>query len=181
MQLALIGFAEVEMLCTGKDQTPISIRHWQVNVEAMRGRHDVRNGSHRGLCCRCVDDHLDLVITQGETLFDAESVLDGWRDRHNDAFNDLVFSGLDVAGARTMRASIVIGPQTIVVQKCMFWLKIGVQRDAMCAQIIAEVINVDVAAVSEIHHVTKKYSSKSRVAQELVAKRLCHTRLRALE
>ena len=50
VQLFLIGFAEVEMLCTGKDQTPVSIRHGQVNVEAMRGRYYIRDGSHRGLC-----------------------------------------------------------------------------------------------------------------------------------
>ena len=77
LQLVLIGFAETKMLCTGEYQSLVSSRYGKINVEAMRRRDDVREGSHRGSCCRCVDDHVDLVITVRETLFDAESVLYG--------------------------------------------------------------------------------------------------------
>ena len=77
LQLVLIGFTEAKMLCTGEYQSPVSSRDRKVNVEAMRRCNDVGEGSHRGSCCRCVDDHVDLVVTVRETLFDAESVLYG--------------------------------------------------------------------------------------------------------
>ena len=120
----------------------------------MHGRYDIREGSHRGLCCRCVDDHVNLFVSVRAALFDAESVADGWRDCHDDALDMMVRSGLDVAGARTMRIGVVIRPKTKVVQKCMLSAQFGVQPDAMCVQVVTEVGDVEVAAVGEVEHVT---------------------------
>ena len=154
MQLLLIGFAEVKVLCTGKNQTPVSSGYGQVNVEAMLGRYNVREGSHRGLCCGCVNDYVDLCVPMRETLLEAESVLYGWRDRHEYAFDVLARSGFDVTCACTMRSRVVVGPQTKVVQKCMLSAQFGVERHAMCAHVIVEVVDVDVAAVGEVEHDT---------------------------
>ena len=74
LQLVLIGFAEAKMLCTGEYQSPVLSRYGKINFEAMSRCNDVGEGPHRGSCCRCVDDHVDLVITQGETLLEAENV-----------------------------------------------------------------------------------------------------------
>ena len=150
----LIGFAEVEVPCSVENQTPVSIRDGKVNVAAMRGRHDIREGSHRGLCCRCVDDYVNLFVSVRAALFDAESVANGWRDCHDDAFNAMVRSGLDVASAREMSVGVVIGPKTKVVQECMLSAQFGVQRDAMCVQVVAEVREVEIGAVGEVEHVT---------------------------
>ncbi len=107
--------------------------------------------------------------------------MNGWRDCHDDALDVMVKSGLDVASARTMATGEVVRPQTKVVQKCKPSAQFGVQRDAMCAKIIADVIKVDVAAISEIYHVTKKYSSATDVAQESFTIRQSQTRLEASE
>ena len=133
---------------------PVSIRDGKINVEAMRGRYYIRDGSHMLLCCRCVDDHVNLFVSMRATLFDAESVADGWCDRHDDALDMMVRSGLDVAGARTMRIGVVIRPKTKVVQKCMLSAQFGVQPDAMCVQVVVEMAVVEIGAVSEVEHVT---------------------------
>ena len=102
MQLVLIGFAEAKVLCTGENQSPVLIRDGKINVEAMSRCHDVREGSHRRSCGRCVNDYFDFLITVRKNPFDAENVLYGLADRHDHAFNTVSSIGLDVACACTM-------------------------------------------------------------------------------
>ena len=65
----------------------------------------------RGFNLRCVNDYVDFLVAVRETLFDAENVLYGWRDGHEDAFDVMmVRSGLNVACARSMRTGEVIRP-----------------------------------------------------------------------
>ena len=82
-----------------------------------------------------------------ETLLEAESTLYGWRDLHDDAFDVMVRSGLDVACACSMRSREVVGPQTKVVQNCMLSTQFGVQRETMCVQVRLKMWDVDVGAV----------------------------------
>lgn len=154
VQHLLIGFAEAKVLCTGENQSPVSRRNGKINVEAMRRRYDVREGSHRRLCGRCEDDNLDLVITQRESFLEAESVLHGWRGFDDDAFDTLALYGLNVACARTMRTGVVVASKSVTVQKCMPSTQFGVELHAMCAQVVREVAEVDVGAVAEVHHDT---------------------------
>ncbi len=102
-----------------------------------------------------MDDHVDLAVAAGETLLEAESVSYGWCDCNEDAFHTAAWISFDIAGTRTMRTGEVVCPQAKVVQKCMLSTEFGVQRDAMCAQIIAEVIKVDVAAICEVLHLSR--------------------------
>lgn len=73
-QSPLVLGGEPEVLCTSEDQSPISSSDRKVDVETILRSHHVREGSHTLLCRRCVDDRLELVITQEVTLLEAESV-----------------------------------------------------------------------------------------------------------
>ena len=94
-----------------------------------------------------MNDDIDLCVPMRETLREAESVLYGWRDHNDDAFDVMVRSGLDVARACSMRSREVVGPQTKVVQNCMLSTQFGVQRETMCVQVRLKMWDVDVGAI----------------------------------
>ncbi len=110
MQCSLIFGAEAELPRTGEYQGPVSGSNRKIDVEAILRGHHVREGSHRLLCGRCVDDNIDLCVTVRKALFEAESVLCGLCDGHDDALDVAARSGLNVACARKMRTGKVVGP-----------------------------------------------------------------------
>ena len=155
LKILLVAGAEVEVLCSGENKISVPRSNWKVCVQPILGRYDVGEGSHRRSCGRCVNDYIDFCVPMRETLLEAESTLYGWRDLHDDAFDVMVRSGLDVACACSMRSREVVGPQTKVVQNCMLSTQFGVQRDAMCVQVCSEMWDVDVGAVGEVEHGTE--------------------------
>jgi len=116
--------------------------------------YDVGQGSETAFRFPTKDVNVEFGVVTWIAFFDSQNVSHGFVDDHEDACDVVAWGRFDVAGSGVVRGGEVVRSKPVIAEMRTLCHLDYSRIDAMCVQIIVEVIEVDVAAVGEIEHDT---------------------------